>query len=761
MLLSEINKHHLDIRIKFQDKGHKYWIDDDDKDLISSTTFIKKFFKPFNVDDIVAKIVNSDKYHNDETYEYYNMEEKDIKNKWNISTELGTKLHMSIELFYNNIISEIKSTDYQYFINFNEDHKHLTIYRTEWLIFSEKHKITGSIDAVFINNDDSSLSLYDWKRTKEIKFIGFNNETAPEPLNHLQECNYSHYSLQLNLYRTIIERFYGFKVKEMFLVVFHPDNKNYKKIEIPRMEKEMNIILDIRLKEICKLEDDLSNKGKRWSTEEDLQLTTNAQKGINLINLSISHKRTPNAIKIRLMQKYIDNIDNIDEFCNIYNQFTKNDLIKFIEKKNKETPIIKLSHTGLSERQQYAYDLIMKGKNVFITSAAGGGKSYLIKMIRERLKNRKKIAITSTTGTSAILIDGTTLHSYLGIGLGTSNVGTLYTTIKNNSFRLKKWIDVDILVIDEISMLSPTLFDKLETLARSFRENTEPFGGIQLILSGDFLQLPVVGEDSFCFEAESWNKCVDEIVYLNENFRQDDDIFKKCLNEIRIGELSNETIDILKSRVNVKLENEYGILPTKIYSLNRDVEEENNTQIDKLVEKNENLEFYQYDMDYEILKKGVKNIEEKLNKACNTPFILQLCIGAQVMLLYNMDLENKLVNGSRGVVVDFENDLPRVKFLNGLIKTIDNQEWTLEENGDIILKWRQIPLKVAFAISAHKSQGVTIDYAEVDLKNIFENAQAYVALSRVRKLDGLSIKNFNKLCIKAHPKAIAFYKNLI
>ena len=132
MLLSEINKHHLDIRIKFQDKGHKYWIDDDDKDLISSTTFIKKFFKPFNVDDIVAKIVNSDKYHNDETYEYYNMEEKDIKNKWNISTELGTKLHMSIELFYNNIISEIKSTDYQYFINFNKDHKHLTIYRTEW-----------------------------------------------------------------------------------------------------------------------------------------------------------------------------------------------------------------------------------------------------------------------------------------------------------------------------------------------------------------------------------------------------------------------------------------------------------------------------------------------------------------------------------------------------------------------------------------------------------------------------------------------------
>jgi ATP-dependent DNA helicase PIF1 len=131
------------------------------------------------------------------------------------------------------------------------------------------------------------------------------------------------------------------------------------------------------------------------------------------------------------------------------------------------------------------------------------------------------------------------------------------------------------------------------------------------------------------------------------------------------------------------------------------------------------------------------------------------------MLLYNMDVENKLVNGSRGVVIGFENDLPKVRFMNGMILTIEYKIWSHEENGEIVLQWTQIPLKVAFAISTHKAQGFTVDYAEVDLSNIFENAQAYVALSRVRTLEGLSIKNFNKMCIRAHPKAIEFYSKLV
>jgi ATP-dependent DNA helicase PIF1 len=416
----------------------------------------------------------------------------------------------------------------------------------------------------------------------------------------------------------------------------------------------------------------------------------------------------------------------------------------------------------LSDKQQIAFDIVSRGENIFITSAAGGGKSYFIKTVYKQFKESKNIAITSTTGTSAILINGVTLYSYLGIGLGNSDVSSLFLMIKKRREILKRWRDLNILVIDEISMLSPVLFDKLENLARVIRRNELPFGGIQLILSGDFLQLPVVGEsDSFCFEATSWNKCIKHIIYFDENFRQEDLVFNKCLNEIRMGNISTETAKILRSRVNAKLENEYGILPTKIYSLNRDVDKENDEELNNLVLKNSDLDFYEYDLTYEVLSFDVKKVEETIKKSCNVPFTMQLCVGAQVMLLYNMDVENKLVNGSRGVVIGFENDLPKVRFMNGMVLTIEYKIWSHEENGEIVLQWTQIPLKVAFAISMHKAQGITIDYAEVDLSNIFENAQAYVALSRVRTLEGLSIKNFNKLCIRAHPKAIEFYSKLV
>uniref|UniRef100_A0A6C0DZX2 AAA+ ATPase domain-containing protein n=1 Tax=viral metagenome TaxID=1070528 RepID=A0A6C0DZX2_9ZZZZ len=847
MNLSIKNKHQLDDRIKFQDIGHKYWIDGNDNDLISCTTFIKKFFKEFDFDSIIKNIIKSEKY-NDPTYKYHNMSYEDIKKEWdknsNESTDLGTKLHLSIEHFYNEIKVENKSIEYNYFLKFYEDHKHLEIYRTEWLIFSDILRISGSIDGVFINHD-GSLSLCDWKRSKEIDYKGYNDKKALYPIEHLPDCNYSKYSLQLNLYRMILETFYDFKVKEMFLIVMHPNNDNYIKIEVSDYKKEIEWLFAERCNELKslgykninleyknKIENDIqknikncnmdlddiindydeskpfvslfskrknkvdtkvdttSNKGKRWSKDEDNYLFTSAKKGIDIKILSENHKRSETAIKYRIMQKYNPVFDNISNFCKEYIQISENDLNKFLEYENKkkekkeddkkdnkkkkeiekipEQPKeeiktkIELSKYGLSKKQQYAYDLISEGKNVFITSQAGGGKSYLIKMIYAKYLDSKYIAVTSTTGTSAILINGVTLHSYLGIGLGNSDAGSLYLMIQKRPNILRRWKDLDILIIDEISMLSPELFDKLEYLARVIRRNNKPFGGIQIILSGDFLQLPVVGEtDSFCFDAVSWNSCIQHIVYLDENFRQEDSVFKNLLNEIRIGNISKNTVEILKSRVNVKLENAFGILPTKLYSLNRDVDSENDKELNNLVLKNEDLEFYQYDLEYEVLKNGIKNVEEKINKSCNAPFSLQLCVGAQVMLLYNMDLENKLVNGSRGVVIGFENDLPRVKFLNGITLLVDHKIWTLDENNIPIVQWTQIPLKVAFAVSIHKIQGVTIDYAEVDLSNIFENSQAYVALSRVRTLEGLSIKNFNTLCIKVNPRAVEFYKNLI
>ena len=347
----------------------------------------------------------------------------------------------------------------------------------------------------------------------------------------------------------------------------------------------------------------------------------------------------------------------------------------------------------------------------------------------------KNIAVTSTTGTSALLINGTTIHSFLGIGLGKASVDILYLNIIKKPYIAKRWRDLNVLIIDEISMLDPELFDKLEQLARSIRKNNLHFGGIQLILSGDFLQLPNVSDpDSFCFEAKSWSKCIDIVVYLTEIFRQNDEVFQKVLSEVRIGNLSDESVGILESRIDTKLTNDFGIIPTKIYALNVDVDNENQRALDTLAEKNENLEFCEYNRTHTVLKKSLKFVDEKLKKVCIAPETLQLCVGAQVMLIYNLDLEAGLA--------------------------IDYHEWIIEENGEKILSICQIPLKVAYACSVHKIQGITLDYVEIDMQDIFEAGQAYVALSRVKTLAGLSIKNFNVENIFSNKKARKFYENL-
>jgi ATP-dependent DNA helicase PIF1 len=841
-MLSKINPHPFDSRIKFRDEGHKYWIDGDDKDLISCTTYIHSFFEHFDSDKIIKNILSSEKY-NDPEYKYYKMSYDDIKSQWDNNckeaSESGTKLHENIEHFYNKLKVENNSDEFKQFLQFYEDHKHLEIYRTEWMIFSDILRITGSIDAVFKNND-GTLTLGDWKRSKEIHMNSFGNKWGKFPFQHIEDCNFYHYSLQLNLYRTILENFYEQKVKDMFLVILHPNNKDnkYIKINVKRMEKEGDFLLDYRKNQLMKMgyhnslfkdiklahkiencknnsiseidfEDDeieikpllrhrllkkdidnkendtkLENKGKRWTSAEDHKLIIKANTGCSIEELSEMHKRSVTSIKLRLMYLKFNNEKpqlklfpqiNLEEFNKykeseeIKNKEKIKNKIEKDEKKQKKTEIqskMSLSVTNnmtlnsLSEKQKYAYNLIIDKKNIFLTGCAGVGKTAAIKLFYKEYKNLKKIAMTSTTGVSAILIGGATLHSYLGIGLGKDKLEVLYMTIVNNGKLAKKWRDLQVLIIDEISMLDPELFDKLENLARLVRKNERPFGGIQLVLTGDFLQLPAVSSDEFCFQSKSWESCVDEVVYLTENFRQDDLILQKCLNEIRIGEISENTIKILKSRVGVKLTNELGIIPTKIYSLNKDVDYENQKEMDKLLVKNKDLEFFEYELEFNVLKKGMKFVQDKVKKVCLAPQTLQLCKGAQVMLLYNIDLENGLANGSRGVVIGFEEDFPIVRFLNGIERIITHQEWKIEDNGEVLMTITQIPLRVAFATTIHKIQGITLDYAEIDMGNIFEYGQGYVALSRVKKLEGLSIKNLDIDKIFAHPVAVEFYKNL-
>ena len=844
MILSTLNEHLYDSRIKFREAGHKYWIDRDDKDLISCTTYIHSFFEHFDSDKIIKNILSGEKY-NDPEYKYYKMTYEDIKSQWDNNGKqasgAGTKLHENIEHFYNKLKVENNSEEFKQFLQFYEDHKHLEIYRTEWMIFSDILRITGSIDAVF-KNSDGTISLGDWKRSKEIHMNSFGNKCGKFPFQHIEDCNFYHYSLQLNLYRTILEKFYGQKVKDMFLVILHPNNKdnNYLKINVKRMEKEGDFLLDYRKNQLIKLgydislfkdlkfvhvvpkncknislneidfEDDdieikpllrqrllkpiekeiikeqkLENKGKRWTIVEDENLINKAKTGCSIEKLSEIHKRSVTSIKLRLMQNILkmenknlgyfpqigfEELTNFKESEEIKNKEKIKNKIEKDKKSDKKIETFSnmkttskndsLTLNSLSEKQKYAYKLILEKKNIFLTGCAGVGKTAAIKLFYKEYKNLKKIAMTSTTGVSAILIGGATLHSFLGIGLGKDKLEVLYINIVNNGKLAKRWRELQVLIIDEISMLDPELFDKLENLARLVRKNERPFGGIQLVLTGDFLQLPAVSSDEFCFQSKSWKSCVDEVVYLTENFRQDDLVLQKCLNEIRLGEISENTLEILNSRVGVKLTNELGIIPTKIYSLNKDVDYENQKEMDKLLIKNKDLEFFEYELEYNVLKKGMKFVQDKVKKVCLAPQNLQLCIGAQVMLLYNIDLENGLANGSRGVIIGFEEDFPIVRFLNGVERIITHQEWKIEDNGEVLMNITQIPLRVAFATTIHKIQGITLDYAEIDMGNIFEYGQGYVALSRVKKLEGLSIKNLDIDKIFAHPGAVEFYKNL-
>jgi len=414
----------------------------------------------------------------------------------------------------------------------------------------------------------------------------------------------------------------------------------------------------------------------------------------------------------------------------------------------------------LNDKQNYAYSLMASGKNMFITGAGGTGKTCIIKLFTKVYKNSRVIAVTSTTGTSALLINGVTFHSYLGIGYGNGSVSSIVKKIKEMSWLRKRWVNLECLIIDEVSMMDPDLFDKLEEIARIVRKRTENFGGIQLILSGDFTQLPVVGSDKFCFESKCWDKCIEETVYLTEIIRQEDVLFQNVLNNVRIGNITEEVKNILNSRVGVKLINDFGVKPTRIFSKNVDVDHINNLELDKLAQNG--AEFFEYEMSFYVSGKVTNRNAaiEKFKKSCMAPENLQLCVGAQVMLLKNLDLASGLANGSRGIISSFVDDLPLVKFLNGEQRIIDMNVWEVEENDKPILTAQQIPLKVAFACSCHKAQGITLDLAEIDLSNIFEYGQGYVALSRVKSLNGLSIIKIDYSNICAHPKAIEYYQKL-
>lgn len=416
----------------------------------------------------------------------------------------------------------------------------------------------------------------------------------------------------------------------------------------------------------------------------------------------------------------------------------------------------------MDDTQEQAFELYKTGTSLCITGPAGTGKSYLIqRIVCHAREEGKVVAVTAMTGTAAVLLgtNASTLHSWAGIGLGTLPVDELLMDIRSKRHVMEKWRTTQVLIVDEVSMLTADLFELLHTLGCFLRgRKSELFGGLQVILVGDFCQLPPIGPNvRFCFESDMFPNL--KHIELSTIHRQNDSVWKTVLNEIRLGKCSKESHDILTSRM-VASDPSSPIQPTKLYCKRGDVDSINKEEHDDLPG-----EEYVWKRTYTILPDGPFNkeaVERKLDmyeKNVQYYPILKLKVGDQVMLLKNMTALG-LGNGSRGVVRSVVNGVPNVLFQNGVEVPIGPHAWELEFTRHQTIRIEQIPLRLAYAITIHKSQGMTLDCAEIDVGNgVFEAGQTYVALSRVKSLEGLYLTALDPRKIRIHPKVRDFLQN--
>jgi ATP-dependent DNA helicase PIF1 len=435
----------------------------------------------------------------------------------------------------------------------------------------------------------------------------------------------------------------------------------------------------------------------------------------------------------------------------------------------------------LNSEQRAVIEEIDSGNNVFITGPGGTGKTFLIRHIRRHLEAKgKKVAITSLTGMASLLIgDGArTIHSWSGLGVGNRSVEESFQFIRVKHKKAREaWRETNTLIIDEISMMSDEYFEKLDAIAKLLRNSYKPFGGMQLLCFGDFYQLPPINT-KFVFESDKWNEVLDSIVCLETIYRQKDPVFQKMLNEIRVGVVSNETDRLLKTRIGLDFSKEE-IKPTKIFTRRSMVDKVNKEGLDSIDSPSKT---------YKICTKGpcssttIKAAIEKMDDSAQYEKELVLKVGAQVMLIANVNVEAGLVNGRLGIVKEFReshtivveklnsagtlikvpvqvSDKVVVRFKNGQEEEIGIHEWKLE--GHESVSRNQIPLVLAYAITIHKSQGSTLDSAYIDIgTSVFEYGQAYVALSRVKNLDALYLHSYSRSSIRAHPKVVNYYESL-
>lgn len=423
-------------------------------------------------------------------------------------------------------------------------------------------------------------------------------------------------------------------------------------------------------------------------------------------------------------------------------------------------------------------DLVKNGDNVFVTGGAGVGKSYTLSRLKEIYK--EKLYITSTTGISAINVGGQTLHSWAGIGIGDKPVEDVIKRIKKKPSLHKMLICCDMLAIDEISMLDSETFDYVNDVLKHVRESDRPFGGIQVLVFGDFFQLPPVpkkgkkNDEAFCFESHTWKELNLKTVILKEIKRQSEKKLSEALNAVRVGKTAGD-LKIFYER-NIK----YGYEPSKdvlqIFGTNADADDYN-TKCFNEIEKEpftyeSKDELYCYDDAGKCTVINTKDIQEstvnqsdltalkRFNEDCKAPQKLELKEGCRVMLLKNLDVKKGLANGSCGTVKQLTSDSICVLFDNGIKMSLNSAEFECAKEGRTKIRRTQYPLRLAYGITIHKAQGMTFDRLVVNFEHIFNYGQAYVALSRTRSLEGLTIKGFDCNKIVASKKVADFYENL-
>lgn len=387
----------------------------------------------------------------------------------------------------------------------------------------------------------------------------------------------------------------------------------------------------------------------------------------------------------------------------------------------------------------------MMGYNVYLTGQAGSGKTYLLNQYIKFLKdNHIPVAVTASTGIAATHLSGQTIHSWSGIGIKPQLQDKDLTRIAAKPHVRNKIREAKVLIIDEISMLHASRLDAVNAVCKYIRKNNSPFGGLQIILCGDFFQLPPVSEtddpkSEFAFSSQAWQEADLKICYLDEQHRQWDENFLRVLNDIRSQDVGEGTLEKLSTRLNASLDS--GVKPTRLYTHNIDVDAVNAAHLKKL----SGLD-HVYDMTFS----GDEDLAINLSKGCLAPQQLVLKVGARVMFVKNNPAKG-YVNGTLGEVIAFdEEDFPIIRISSGREINVPPTSWILEDKDKPVAEISQVPLRLAWAITVHKSQGMSLDAAEIDLSKSFTYGMGYVALSRVRSLSGIRLLGINQMAFQVN-----------